>query len=792
MIRAFLVLFVCVALAACGSPEERVEAYLGKAQGLFDSQEYQDARLEVANALQIDPKNTRARVLAARIAIAEGELGAAFQALQVAVDVDPDSLESHVLLGEIYYLAKMTTKLQEHAAAAEQISPGDPEVLLLRSRALSVSGDLEGAMDKVDQALTRDPELENAIVFKASLLSSSGDNAAGIAFLDERIARNLPAKSERLRNFRIVLLEGAGRNAEVEAALRALANDFPEKDEYTEALVGRFIREGRPDDAEQALKELANKDDDGYERRMNLIGYIATERSAEAAVEMTQQFLREDPASAQLRLTLAHLYESEERLDEALVAYGEVAEIVPGSAEAFEALNRIVSIRVRQGDPAAARTLIAAILAERPDNVDALLARAVFNYTDGKFDAVISDARVVLRKNPQSGEALLFLARGHARLGDVLLSQDAYRQLLALDPMHTDARNELAASFLGQGDVDGAEALWRERLDAVESRVGLIRVLLARGDLAEAETQARALIEADDANARGYLELGLVMQSAGKDQEAIGAYRQALERETDSGAALQGLVAGLLKTGKTDEAIADLNQYIEAYPDRPGARLLLAGAYQANGDRGRAMDLYEKLTTVGEPTIAAMAYRDLAALFEPGTAGRIDVLVLGVAAFPDNVLLSVYLAQEYQQSGQADRVIATYEAALAANSDNDLLANNLAATLLNESTDPRSNARALEIAGRFRNSNQAPFLDTLGWAYYKNADYANAVRFLETAVSLGGQIPALRYHLGMAYVRSGNSVNGRQELERAVSMSKSDFQGIEEAKATLAKLQPGS
>jgi hypothetical protein len=57
---------------------------------------------------------------------------------------------------------------------------------------------------------------------------------------------------------------------------------------------------------------------------------------------------------------------------------------------------------------------------------------------------------------------------------------------------------------------------------------------------------------------------------------------------------------------------------------------------------------------------------------------------------------------------------------------------------------------------------------------------------------MAGQIPVLRYHLGMAYLASGDSVNGRQELERAVSMAKTEFPGIDEAKATLAELQSDS
>jgi hypothetical protein len=38
----------------------------------------------------------------------------------------------------------------------------------------------------------------------------------------------------------------------------------------------------------------------------------------------------------------------------------------------------------------------------------------------------------------------------------------------------------------------------------------------------------------------------------------------------------------------------------------------------------------------------------------------------------------------------------------------------------------------------------------VGWAYYRNGDFFTAVRYLERAVAGAGQVPILRYHLGMA------------------------------------------
>jgi len=370
IIRTLLFLFFCLTLTltACGTPEEQVESYLAKAQEQFDAEQYETAKLEVANALQIEPKNTRGRLLLAKIALAEGRFGAALDALLIAVESDPALLEARVLLGEIYYLGKMVDELEEQVDVAEQIDPADPQVLLLRSRVLAMRGDNDGALAKIDETLVADPEMVSAVIFKASLLARSGDSDAGIALLDERIAAMETRDTAGIRRFRIVLLEGAGRNADIESALKSLAQDFPENSEFSERLVRRLFREGRTADAEQALEELARRDDAGYARRVDFVEFLATQRSPEAAEEAIKDFLRAAPESIELQLTLGNLHDSQGRLDDALAVYGEVVKIAPASDEAFEARNRTVSILVRQGKPEEARALIAATLPDRPDD----------------------------------------------------------------------------------------------------------------------------------------------------------------------------------------------------------------------------------------------------------------------------------------------------------------------------------------------------------------------------------------------------------------------------------------
>ena len=96
--------------------------------------------------------------------------------------------------------------------------------------------------------------------------------------------------------------------------------------------------------------------------------------------------------------------------------------------------------------------------------------------------------------------------------------------------------------------------------------------------------------------------------------------------------------------------------------------------------------------------------------------------------------------------------------------------------------------RAIELEKKLDKSDNPAVLDTLGWAHYRNGQYAEAVGVLERVVAKAGQYPIFHYHLGMAYLASGNKVGAKQELKRAVDEAQSDYPGLEEARAALKKL----
>lgn len=66
--------------------------------------------------------------------------------------------------------------------------------------------------------------------------------------------------------------------------------------------------------------------------------------------------------------------------------------------------------------------------------------------------------------------------------------------------------------------------------------------------------------------------------------------------------------------------------------------------------------------------------------------------------------------------------------------------------------------------------NDGTIVDSLGWAYYKQGDYAKAVRFLERAVELLPTDPVINEHLGDTYHKLGRIDEARLQWQRALNM----------------------
>lgn len=804
----FLVLVVAV-VSGCASPEEKAAGYVKSAQALFDEGNDKKAGIEARNALQIQPKNAQARYILARVAGKEGDYKEMYGNLLIAVESDPSLLGARVDLGTLLALSGDFEAAAKQADAAGVIAPDDPAVQVLRARLLIESGDLPGAIKELDAALAQKPGLRDAVILKVSLLAPTEPDAA-LKSLDTAIAKSEKVDQKPLRTLRASILQANNRLVELEADLKSLARDYPADEQLQSDLAAFYGGQGRLDDAESTLRGFVTQDPKSIEKRVNLVQFLAQYRTPETAEAALKEFIAELPDALPLQLMLGQVYELTFKLDDALTAYAGVAESSPTTSDGIKARVRMGAIYFQQGRNETGRETIEAVLKDETDNSEALLMRAGWLVSERKYDNAIGDIRSVLSSEPNNRQAMLLLARTYGVSNQAPLAKEAYRGLLLVDPTNADAPRELALLEVQGGDPAAAQEILRKRLqvDAKDggSKALMIDLLLGTRDLAAAEAAAREMIAGGDLTGMGNLQLGRALQAQGKFTDAVEIYKRVLEKDPRQVPAVDGLVASYLALGRKEEAVAQAEASARQAPENVALSFTLGRTYGAVGRTPDAVRVFESLAKQ-RPDVASI-WINWAEQFPKDLDQRLAVFQKGLTVAPDNEALAVRMGQELETARRFDAAAAHYEKFLTGNPGNPTIANNLAALLLDQRSDKASYARALDLAKNFGASADPALLDTLGWAQYRTGDFLQAATTLERAAiaadelvskeraragdeagaQMARQVAQFHYHLGMAYLASQNNVGARQELGKALADPKTEFPGIEEARAALAKL----
>ncbi|HTO27005.1 MAG TPA: sulfotransferase, partial [Devosia sp.] len=283
------------------------------------------------------------------------------------------------------------------------------------------------------------------------------------------------------------------------------------------------------------------------------------------------------PAEA-VRLVEQEPAEAARRLREVLAAD-------PRNAGAWRLLARALRACGQEEDAAEAELAAVRATAYEPEMV-AIAAAMLEN------DLPQAEVRLRqrLRAQPTDVAAIRLMAELAARIGRLGDAEKLLRRALELAPGFMAARANLAAILNKQHRY--AEAIAELDIlaaagDDLESRNLRAAVLGRTGDYDEAARLYRELTETFPGHSRIWMSYGHVLKTIGRQEDAIAAYRRALECQADLGEVWWSLAN--LKTVSFDEAdVAAMEAGLAADPppadeDRLHLHFALGKAY---GDRG--------------------------------------------------------------------------------------------------------------------------------------------------------------------------------------------------------------
>lgn len=777
-------------LSACGEGEDRQEKYLERAQANFKEGNFEKARVEARNVLQINPKNVPARQLLGEISFKDGDIRKAYGAFLSVVDADPENIGALTHLAQIFLAVKDNEKTVEYTNRVLAIEPDNAQVMGYKALALVAQGDIAAAEALSREALAIDAGIVEAVGVLVQKHYKEEQPELGLALLDA--AQKVSPKETRLNSMKISLLETMGRKDAVEDELVKLTNEYPEERRYATTLAKYYIRESRLENAEAVLRGHAERNEDNVEAKLALVSFMLQHNSKEAAVAQVQQYIDAEPDQSQLLLALAELHLFTGDYDSAISVLESAVDSNPRSVGSIEARNLLVGIFLQQEKAAPAEKLLDEIFEIEPENPVALLTRSRLALSQEKNKDAIADLRVILKNDPENVMALKLLAAAQEREGSEGLALDNYKKLMILEQPDLGVLASAARLAIQSEQYQEAENYIRQALELDANNAGLvtnlIRLLVLKEDWEAAKSFAQRLIDKEDSEALGYfLKAGLDARMDGKG-EAIKSLKRSLEIEPKAVESLASLATMLAEEESVESAIDYVGNHCDTYNEQAHCRHLLGSLYAQNKAYDKAEESLKAALSLNDKQVTS--YRQLAKVYaaQRKTDDIVATLKQGLEATDDQSMAFelanfYYQIQDYQKSSEV------YKAMINANADSLPAKNNLAMLYAEFMNTPENLKEAAALIADLQDSDNPAYLDTVGWVLYLTGEYDRAVTYLQAAVDKVGSSGLLQYHLGMAFYKLGDLENAKIHLELAIENKEARYAGFDLAEATLAELQ---
>jgi tetratricopeptide (TPR) repeat protein len=773
------------ALAGCTNPEKAKNEYLRRGETFLKEARYQEASIEFRNAIQIDEK----------FAAAHWGLALAFEGLQRfpesidelkrTMDLDPNHLDSRVKLANYYLVGK-----PPQLAAAEQLA---------------------------NDVLQKNPYHIEGIILRASVLSAQNKSAEEVL---AEINRAIGLDPQRIETYLSLARFHLNRNdaGKAEETFRR-AISINEGSALAHTQFGSFLAQmNRLDEAEREMRRAVEVEPGNRDSHLSLASFYLANKRFDKAEESYAALARLSSGRVDGRAVLADFYASVNRLDEAIKIYEDILAKAPDYTRGRYRLGEIL---LERGDTGGAAGQADIVLKKNEHDRQALQLRARVRLQTGQTREAIKDLEEVLKQEPNSRSGLYFMAEARMRAGQIEQARNLAGELIRYYPDYLPGKLlQMQINFAAK-DAKSVLALSNELLDRlsksapdIETSPQLMadaraKALMSRGlaqlQLGNMEAARQDLNMARDQAPNSpvsHINLARLSLKEGKTDEAISLYERALAIDSANYDALNGLVNIYVKQGRTDQAHARVDQAISS---QQGNRDALATLHYLKAQ----VHVYEKNTGNAEAELRRAldnnqnylaAYFALGALF--ANTSQQDRAIAEyrrvIERKPDDVAAYTLIGMIEDSRGNYDAAAENYRKALELDQNMAIAANNLAWIYAAYGKGNLDEAQRLAQGVVQKYPEEAGFVDTLGWVFYKKGLYPAAIEQIQKAIARdeananrtgAAPAPVYRFHLGLALVARGDKAGGRRELEAALNLARrTPFAEADEARKTLATL----
>ena len=740
-------LVLCAAIALIGCAEDDPQQFIEEGKVLFEKDDLKSARVQFKNALQINPKLAEAYYGLALIEEKKLDWQAMKANLQEVIVLDPNHLNARVKLG--FLLINQLDKAKEHAAIALKLDSDNKDVILLDSRIYYEEGEYKAALQRADRVLEKDSSNPEAIWLKATILMTEEHDDQAEAVIDQGMEKN-PGNIE-LGTLKVKLHKAQKKFDEVIKDYEVLVASHPDNKELRLEMINILIRYGKHEQVEVAIHKAIETYPEDTGLKLGFIDYLEIGGDAKRVEAQLKDFISASPAELKLKDRLAQLYLAQKRYPEAKTLLQDMLSADPEGKEGLNAKVQLAEIALTEKDKDRAKKLLGEVFVVDAGNTRALVFRAMLRLNERDADGAISDLRIVLRDQPDAGRAMVMMAQAHQLKGEPEVAESYLRKALEVRPDDISAIMPLSAALLKRGDYARAEELLTKAIKAIPDnlvvRELLVRLRVSKKDWVGAEAAAENIQKQPKGVLIGRTLKAMLAKKQGHFEEAIRIYTNILEKEPKAKDVLASLGMVYEEAGRRADYLVFLKDFVKKYPSDISAYNELGRIYALEKQWGKAETTLQQALQID--TFSLATYQLMAGVLEQQgkSDGVVNLYRNGLVKRPDQPMLMLELAKYLVGKQQKEDAIAVYENLLKKYPDFAEAANNLADLLLSARTGSADLRRALTLTERFKDTNNPYFLDTYGWALFKNGDVDNALTALEKSAAALPDNIAVKNHV---------------------------------------------
>jgi len=431
-----------------------------------------------------------------------------------------------------------------------------------------------------------------------------------------------------------------------------------------------------------------------------------------------------------------------------------------------------------QGDDAGALKAYRAALEQDPHSAYILRQAA-----DAALDA--NDApeaqkwtQEAVAEDSGNAKSYLLLGRVAWSAGDKAAALSAFGRALELDPSSSDAAFS-EAEIEAASSSDRALALLEQFLqrnpgEDAAVRYERVKIEIMAGNLSAAKSDLESAAAADPEidTLEGRYALAQAYEVKTDTPAALAQYQIILAQAGPSAPLLDRVGDLFLEENDEKSAGENFSAAHALAPADPEADDYLAAAAESQGDFSAAAAYIDSSAALGQdPALSLRLSYDLTQ--EDQTPAAVKVLERAHALWPDNVEASYFLALGCRDTGQNARAEALLREIVKARPDFRDARYQLASLLETENKMGESEKQFDALLAR--DPKDAAALNYLGYSLAdRGLELAKAAGLVQRAVALDPDNGAYVDSLGWAYFKEGRSTEAVSALERAVSLIPND------------------